>query len=1131
MGQFLPPKGQLLPATIADVKTRLRRVEHQIEKVNAKPTDTGGIEVTFSATLPNSAAVGDVWYKTSGNSVIAQYQAVTAYSAGNGSQSDWAAYTTDGSAITPQTVANAQLAEAAVDTPNLAPQAVTSAAMAPAAVTLDAIDASSVTARTLGGAIVTFSQTEPANPQNGDMWVETDASGAVTSMWSRSGTVWVEATIAESTAQGVKVTASATAPLSPNDGDLWINQSQGNLLEQWSASGAKWNTYQYGSGAIANNAVGNAQLASNAVANANLQANAVANGNLQNGAVDVTKVASAKIGPVPSTVASQNSGSAVTSFAVTCTKAVPAGTNLVVGIGGYNVPLANISITDSQNNMYVPVTSNINNSEPIWVFQSLTGTALSTTDTITIASDTAQVLNLIAIMTPNSTIVDVCASANGNSTTMSATIPSLNYPLSYVIGFEHNSTNTPTWSSPAVSLGTTSGGGGGFFTSSYTATSTVDNAVTVTATESAATVWTMSAVAVPSSTGIGTPQLAQNSVGTPNMQPGSVDGNVLAQSSVGSNHVQAGAIGSNHLSQGALDNSDVNNLSINSGTISASDFIISPGTSNGLFAYGTPPSTSFSVSITGSGSWTCPLGVSSATIELWGAGGGGAGGTVISASNYRGGPGGGGGAYVKKTFTVVPGTKYNYNIGTGGTGGPSQWPTANSSAGTGKKGGDSSITVGSVTLTATGGSGGVGYDGNYSHTAIGGKGAPVSSNADVSYPGGDGGSTGTGQGAGGGSSAGNAAAGNPGQNGGHNVGGTGAAPPVFGGSGGNGDYYQPADGSQVIGRGTPGATPGGGGGGGRGTGYTSPQMINNGMSGGNGQIRISYSVAPGTTPQLLASLVATGGADPFGQTVYDGYTTYIGKARLQVHTNQANGCPAIEMYTGQASEQLHPSIYTLPVNPGLANESETLYLQGPASAYDGQSAHIELQANHNDGSYQPYIVFSVGGNLMAYFAADGAHFNNALYGSSGSILTDDVVAQDPSASKGTKETWHGLGAATGWGKSNAGVGTGANGFYYKKLPMNMVAIAVDLTTANTINAGNASTCIASGSIPVAYRPATPVNTGMCGVIGNSSTPTVYLTINTDGSVNCQVRGAGSLVAGANISGTFFYPLGTLPGGV
>jgi hypothetical protein len=91
---------------------------------------------------------------------------------------------------------------------------------------------------------------------------------------------------------------------------------------------------------------------------------------------------------------------------------------------------------------------------------------------------------------------------------------------------------------------------------------------------------------------------------------------------------------------------------------------------------------------TGASSWTVPAGVTKICIEVWGAGGGG--------SIYGGG---GGGGYIRAYFTVTPGSSVTYTIGVGGSGGSFAGSSANT-------GGTSSAIVGTVTITAFGGSGG-----------------------------------------------------------------------------------------------------------------------------------------------------------------------------------------------------------------------------------------------------------------------------------------------------------------------------------------------------------------------------------------------------------------------------------------
>ncbi|MGV3631145.1 MAG: GEVED domain-containing protein [Bacteroidota bacterium] len=74
------------------------------------------------------------------------------------------------------------------------------------------------------------------------------------------------------------------------------------------------------------------------------------------------------------------------------------------------------------------------------------------------------------------------------------------------------------------------------------------------------------------------------------------------------------------------------------------------------------------ITTTGAGTWTAPCGITSITLELWGAGGGG----QRANGNPSMGGGGSGGGYVKVTYPVSPGTTYNFYVGNGGSGNSGQ---------------------------------------------------------------------------------------------------------------------------------------------------------------------------------------------------------------------------------------------------------------------------------------------------------------------------------------------------------------------------------------------------------------------------------------------------------------------------
>lgn len=95
-------------------------------------------------------------------------------------------------------------------------------------------------------------------------------------------------------------------------------------------------------------------------------------------------------------------------------------------------------------------------------------------------------------------------------------------------------------------------------------------------------------------------------------------------------------------------------------------------------------------------SYTVPSGATSAKIWVIGAGGGGAG--VASNADNTSAGGGGAGGVIYRTFNVVPSSTIAYTLGSGGTGG--------TGAANGSSGGNTTVTVGVITLTASGGSGG-----------------------------------------------------------------------------------------------------------------------------------------------------------------------------------------------------------------------------------------------------------------------------------------------------------------------------------------------------------------------------------------------------------------------------------------
>src|ERR1035441_5329197 len=247
-----------------------------------------------------------------------------------------------------------------------------------------------------------------------------------------------------------------------------------------------------------------------------------------------------------------------------------------------------------------------------------------------------------------------------------------------------------------------------------------------------------------------------------------------------------------------------------------------------------------SISVTndtpGSGSRTCPAGVTSVTVETWGGGGGGGASINGNPNNtYGSGGGGGGGAYNVATVSVAPTTSYSLTVGAGGTAGPS------GNGGPGGKGGDTSCTI-PGTIPATGGLGGGGANSASGWLGTNGPGGTVTGTGN--HNGGDG------------------AAGVNGLSGYSGGGGGSGSASVDGGSasGATAGTAGPGGGTGAAGRsgsanpGLPGNAPGGGGGGAYSTLIGGNQK--GGGAGAAGRIVITY-----TTPFVAIPYYSKGSLD------------------------------------------------------------------------------------------------------------------------------------------------------------------------------------------------------------------------------------------------------------------------------
>ena len=231
----------------------------------------------------------------------------------------------------------------------------------------------------------------------------------------------------------------------------------------------------------------------------------------------------------------------------------------------------------------------------------------------------------------------------------------------------------------------------------------------------------------------------------------------------------------------------------------------------------------------GTTTWTAPTGVTQVLVQAWGAGGGGGTGTAGTVAEG----GGGGGAFSSGLVTVTPATGYPAVVGAGGTASIA--------------GGDSSFST-TTTVLAKGGSS---VANNTRNGATGGQssGGYPTTDGSIRFSGGNGGTgSGTNSGAGGGSAGAGSSGGNGGTGNTIGSGGTGTPGGAVGGAGRIGSN----------GAGTTGTAPGGGGGGA----YRTNGGTQNGGSGANGRVIVTYfmvtfsgnnSTGGTTTPQGRAS--------------------------------------------------------------------------------------------------------------------------------------------------------------------------------------------------------------------------------------------------------------------------------------
>lgn len=531
----------------------------------------------------------------------------------------------------------------------------------------------------------------------------------------------------------------------------------------------------------------------------------------------------------------------------------------------------------------------------------------------------------------------------------------------------------------------------------------------------------------------------------------------------------------------------------------------------------------------GSYTWTCPAGVTSVRVQVWGAGAGAGGG-----NSSHGGEGGGGGAYAEEpAYPVVPGTVYSYLVGDGGDGGTTGNP--------GHDAGDSWFDNPSLNAYGV-----YAFGGDAGSNLTGGNGGVAGTNT-IAFAGGNGGGDGTQStgGCGGGSSASPAAAGHNGAGSTSSTGGAGGAD-LHGadqGAGGNG--------GNSAANGSNGSSPGGGGGG-------------CGASTGSSQVTFNYN--PTASCTYYGSDAQGGNANnkrtSVGSTMYQGGTTSSGgtyngtmksvmllpssvqsdlsgvtidSCTFRMHNQHSwysSGMTVVLGYGGfttlgssfsgggitniksyaTAEGADHTTVLTsfnLPA--ALKSGAAKALVLGLAPAYNlsyygyfsgaGSSDPPLLVVTGHTGSAQVIagsgsdgevrITYTTNTTPVASLQATSTtdDSGNAL----GAGFTGLASAFQPSSNPSVVEFWHSVGAtgepafSSGW----ANLGGGQVALQFKLLPTNAVHIIGVVSAAS-------STTTTMFTLPAGYRPTSQVEAPVAPHTGTVTG--LFLAVNTSGTV-------------------------------
>ena len=501
----------------------------------------------------------------------------------------------------------------------------------------------------------------------------------------------------------------------------------------------------------------------------------------------------------------------------------------------------------------------------------------------------------------------------------------------------------------------------------------------------------------------------------------------------------------------------------------------------------------------GTYTWTCPAGVTSVQVEVWG--GGGQGGNVhvarSSGSYTASAGGGGGGAYAKKSaMPVTAGNSYTITIPAAAN---DTTDIANGNHHDGAGVGFTNLVTdsgGQISVFAGGGTGGTNYNGNVGGSITGGgAGSSTTSGADASQNGGNG-ATAVSSGGGGGGGAGDNGAGATATTGTGAAGGSGIN--QSGGGGGTGAATSANGGAAQTG-------PGGGGGGSRTTansGNQNPTVY--GGAGGVGMIVLTYN-DPNlnlSTNAFLKSLVLTpaGTLSPAFATNTYSYTA----------SEAAGNTPTVTVTNADltASNALFlDGSFVATLTSGVPSSALTLSagihtIAVQVTAQDGLTVKT-YTVNETQASAGPY--YWDGNNSTAGFGTAGGTWAAPTVGTT----TNGWSANSSgTATVNGNSVLTGIGDALNFGTASAGLAAG------------------NITVSGTVNAGSLTYGSASGNITLAGGQI--ILGATAGITNNGATQTINAQLSGAGNSltfdggSCNFGGGG---AGANTTTGDLYLVG------